>query len=677
MRASSIAGVLVIGSALLAVAVAAAAAAAPRALPSATALAARRWTQQNGNGATPSTESPGAKWLAARATDAATKSQAHAQARHAPLTTAALKGAVAGKAASAAGAAAKPAAARTGSVADPGVPTAPYLFNTYWYTQRLDHFNFQNNGTFQQKYLVNDTFWDGSGPIFFYTGNEGPIELFAQNTGFMWEVAVEFGALIVFTEHRYYGVSLPFGKASFQPANMIYLTSEQALADYAEFLPWFKRQYQLDDTTRIVAFGGSYGGMLAAWFRIKYPAIVAGSISASAPLLQFQESVSAEAFNIVVTEDFAAASPAAAAGIKKSWSIMEGMTPTAVSKAFNFCPNQYTNNATLQTAVFPWVSNAIIYMAMVDYPYPTTFLGPMPGYPVSVASSYFADGQTDAQIIASLAQAVGVFYNWTGEAGACYNISGNEPATLSDPGGWSYQSCTEMIMPMAQNNVDDFLWPVPWNYTAYAEGCFATYGSWPRPKMALQQYGGIFGAGGSDMTADSNIVFSNGMLDPWNKGGVLTNLSVQSNLIAVTYYGAHHLDLRAANDLDPQSVIDARNIHRYYIKVFLGTLPQGGLTNAQTAGVTVLCTVVAVCVGYAAYQSHQTAEKEKKARAAAEAEQRPDGFAAAVVAPNANKTSHGKAVSGAAPVASVYDSPHHQPILPPQDAPHRLSLQAH
>ena len=41
----------------------------------------------------------------------------------------------------------------------------------------------------------------GSGPLFFYTGNEGAIEGFYENTGFLFELAQNFSALIVFAEH--------------------------------------------------------------------------------------------------------------------------------------------------------------------------------------------------------------------------------------------------------------------------------------------------------------------------------------------------------------------------------------------------------------------------------------------------------------------------------------------
>lgn len=54
---------------------------------------------------------------------------------------------------------------------------------------------------------------------------------YVQHTGLMWENAKQFGAMVVFAEHRYYGASQPLGNTSAQ--NLQYLTHEQALADYA------------------------------------------------------------------------------------------------------------------------------------------------------------------------------------------------------------------------------------------------------------------------------------------------------------------------------------------------------------------------------------------------------------------------------------------------------------
>lgn len=67
-------------------------------------------------------------------------------------------------------------------------------------------------------------------------------------------------------------------------------------------------------------------------------------------------------------------------------------------------------------------------------------------------------------------------------------------------------------MPMCSTGVDDMFEPSPWNFTEYSEGCHKKYNVYPRPELARIQYGG------DRLQAASNIVFSNGLLDPWVGG---------------------------------------------------------------------------------------------------------------------------------------------------------------
>jgi len=162
----------------------------------------------------------------------------------------------------------------------------------HYLEQQIDHFNWASplgdasHTAFQQRFFINQQWWDreGHGPIFFYFGNEDNVELYVNHTGLMWESAAEFGAMLVFGEHRYYGMSMPYAPNT--PGCMSFLTMEQAMADMAYLIDHLREQWGAAESA-FVGFGGSYGGMLGSWFRVHYPNAIDGVIAASAPIWSF------------------------------------------------------------------------------------------------------------------------------------------------------------------------------------------------------------------------------------------------------------------------------------------------------------------------------------------------------------------------------------------------------
>lgn len=75
-------------------------------------------------------------------------------------------------------------------------------FETKFIDLPIDHFDYAKNKTFKLRYMVVSHFHVKGGPILFYTGNEGDIDMFAKNTGFLFDIAPILNALIVFAEHR-------------------------------------------------------------------------------------------------------------------------------------------------------------------------------------------------------------------------------------------------------------------------------------------------------------------------------------------------------------------------------------------------------------------------------------------------------------------------------------------
>eukprot|EP00854_Cymbomonas_tetramitiformis_P025687 gene25687-31413_t len=336
-----------------------------------------------------------------------------------------------------------------------------------------ERLRFEGGRTFQQRYFVYDKYHTAGGPIFFYAGNEANVELYVNATGLMWENAARFRALLIFAEHRYYGSSQPFGAPKdWREQPLQYLTHDQALADYAALLYRLRAERVLPTTTATIAFGGSYGGMLAAWLRIKYPGSIDGAIAASAPILAFAGESPAFDTNTywqVVTADASPAKGAAAEcipNIRAAWQVLFAMGATQAS--LGICEPIMSREQVEAVAMLEL--NVLDTLAMGNFPYPSNYLvfqqteDPslmLPAWPMRAAcremtsepkvNKQVMDGAVPGTnptssgaraLLARLRAATNILSNIT-QSVQCLHLP--DPKDVECDGIWDYQYCTEML----------------------------------------------------------------------------------------------------------------------------------------------------------------------------------------------------------------------------------------
>ena len=461
-------------------------------------------------------------------------------------------------------------------------------FETHWFLQRVDHFSSRlppsNNLTWSQRYLLNSSFFsnDDSGAIFFYTGNEGDVTLYAEHTGLMWENAAAAHALVIFGEHRYYGASWPLQTSNASLLHMEYLSSQQALADYANLLRHVREELGVLPTIPVVCFGGSYGGVLSAMFRAAYPQAVDGAIASSAPLRAFLGQAPPWNSNLyyqVITRDATAegGSPdACAANMRRLWPALFLDAKSApgrarLSAAFATCAPLETEDDALALAFF--IRGTWDELAMGNWPYASSYLTGggdvfLPAFPLRKACSYLGSGELPiGELYGAVFAAISVLNN--ASAVPCFDIPPNPYSHPQLPydGIWDYQQCTEM-QPDSQwftsNGVEDMFFASPYNTTFLAEHCRLAWGvepdwGWMATRYALPDFHGA-----------SNILFVNGLQDPWSGPGIQLSPNPARDLIVLNVSeGAHHLDLFFTNPQDPPSVTEVRRVEVAYITKWL------------------------------------------------------------------------------------------------------------
>lgn len=408
----------------------------------------------------------------------------------------------------------------------------------YYFKQQIDHNN-NERGFFSQRYYINDSYSDSSkAPVFFYICGES--ECTADNlTGYVRTLAQKYHGRLVALEHRYYGQSLP--TKTFSAIDLKYLSSKQALQDLAAF-----EQYMISKEHwegKWVAMGGSYSGMLAAYYRSHYPNLVVGALASSAPVM-------AKAYFTGYDER-----TAKTVGPECSSNVL--VATKEVENAMN------DNNRMAEIKKMFGAEEIVDNTDFLDY------LSTMAALPVQYGAkdlfcSAIAESPTPIEGMASIAQMI---TQMTGIKPVIFTAQG---AMSENPNDYPlnigarqfyYQACTEFgFWPVASSDRQKSMKSSLLNYAYYQNICKRLFNlDKPADTDATnkENYLPLL-----DSAKTSHIFFSNGSDDPWSElsimpdNGNTTNPNLNYFVIA---NAGHTVDLKEPdNDSDSDSLKQAR-----------------------------------------------------------------------------------------------------------------------
>lgn len=432
--------------------------------------------------------------------------------------------------------------------------------NELWFTQKLDHFDLSNNQTWSQRYFMNDTFWQKpDGPVFVMLGGEGP-ETAAGVAGhfIINEYAQKFGALILSVEHRFYGKSNPTPDLS--TANLRYLSSKQALADFATFQQYISQKYGLTSANKWISFGGSYSGALSAWFRQQYPNIITASIAASAPV---QAQLNFPEYNEVVSQSIG---PQCAATLHSAYTQVNNILNNDKKKLEQLFSACSPINTDLDTANF--LSNLEDGIAnIVQYNEDNTNYTPM-------NINAMCERLTTDEPLQALIN-FNSYMNKLGQAN-CTQVSYADmvaelqdirtyPANQGAAGrSWFYQTCTEFGY-YQTGDATDQPFPSQVNLPFFLQQCKDAFNitiSTASPDYTQTTTNTFYGGRALWLNGQSKgkVVFTNGSVDPWHMLSVRTQ-PVNNDVIAVYIPGtAHCADLYSPAATDVSELTMARAV---------------------------------------------------------------------------------------------------------------------
>eukprot|EP00051_Salpingoeca_urceolata_P016209 m.214009 g.214009 ORF g.214009 m.214009 type:complete len:419 (-) comp18616_c1_seq2:478-1734(-) len=289
--------------------------------------------------------------------------------------------------------------------------------------------------TFTQRYLVQDEFWRASKaklrPIFVFTGAEGGnVEIVRSGYGHVVTMAKTYGALILWLEHRYFGVSKPFGNVSLAPHtdHARFLSVDQALADYAAIIE-YERTARNAWANPVMTFGGSLAGTLAGLMRMRFPYLVDIALSSSSPLLGYPGLSNQYVWRKRITDTFQALSAGCPDVVRKGFAGIADLSPAAVSSLYRTCEGPRNDSAAVVQAT-AWG----MLESMGEFVYPASVS------PIVAACKRMREAHSPGQVFANLIDT---------PKSSCFNVTKRASVPVQDKTlAWMYLACTQITHPI-------------------------------------------------------------------------------------------------------------------------------------------------------------------------------------------------------------------------------------
>ncbi|XP_023935727.2 thymus-specific serine protease-like [Bicyclus anynana] len=427
--------------------------------------------------------------------------------------------------------------------------TAVEKFNTStrWIKQKIDNFNTKDGRVWKMRYFERLSFYKPNGPIYLFLGGEDEVCPLWAAKGIMYELAKETNGAMYVSEHRYYGKSIPLNGTDAEAFK--YLSARQALADNANLLKTIKSKSQYKKS-KVVVIGGSYPGNLAAWMRLLYPNLVDAALASSAPVLakmdfyEYLEKVN-DNYEQYGTKNCLATIRKIFKRYEKLMQSREGIEE--LKREENICEKCDMTLAENQHTFF--MSKAYVFKN-------------------NSQNGRIEHIKNHCERLLNSSKT-----ETTGENCTCYGLDAMNGLSVNDKNNtwnlpWTYQTCNEFGYFQTTSSYEQpFKNYIPLEF--YIRICQKLFGpefDEERVNKGVAEVNNLYGGLNPNVT---NVVFSNGDLDPWSTLSILKDLTHNAPAVVIPR-SSHCRDLLSNEPDDIEELRDARKYIKKIIKKWIG-----------------------------------------------------------------------------------------------------------